>query len=423
VSGTALDHWLVRGYLAELDAALGGLPAAQARELKEQITAHLDDALGPDAGDQEVAATLSRLGSPADLAAEAGAASGPPGRRFARSTRRTRWRLAVIIAIPLVTAATLGALRISSEASSYAAAGRDQRLARLDVAVVTLSRDLEDERDLSGAYAARRQAGPIPPALSRARMATDAAAGIVRADAAGIGAGYPPAAVHAVADLLAGIADLRTIRAGVSSSPFPPSQLIRIYTFGVIGPADTFAAAVGDTRLQATATSLAALLRVENDQSLQRAIVYAALTARPPVLASEDLLSLQQAAVQEHSDLAAFNSSAGPVGQQLFSRTVSGNEVDVAASTEIQVEQVAAARPSAPLTPNIGMDAAEWYRDKSTTIDDTRQVTGHLVSQVSGQADTARSRATRDLLFSGIATLIVLLVLVISAVLARPLRG
>jgi len=69
MSGTALDHWLVRGYLSELDAALGGLPAAQARELKEQIAAHLDDALGPDAGDQEVAAALSRLGSPADLAA------------------------------------------------------------------------------------------------------------------------------------------------------------------------------------------------------------------------------------------------------------------------------------------------------------------------------------------------------------------
>lgn len=24
MSGTALDHWLVRGYLSELDAALGG---------------------------------------------------------------------------------------------------------------------------------------------------------------------------------------------------------------------------------------------------------------------------------------------------------------------------------------------------------------------------------------------------------------
>lgn len=423
MSGTALDHWQVRGYLSELDAALGGLPAAQARELKEQIAAHLDDALGPDAGDQEVAAALSRLGSPADLAAEAGAASGPPGPRLARSARRTRWRLAVIIAVLLVTAATLGALRISSEVSSCAAAGRDQRLARLDVAVVTLSRDLENERDLSGAYAARRQAGPIPPALSRARTATDAAAGTVRADAAGIGAGYPPAIVHAVADLLAAISDLRTIRAGVSSSSFPPSQVIRLYTGNVIGIADTFAAAVGDTRLQATATSLAALLRVENDQSVQRAILYAALTARPPVLRPEDLSVLQQAATDERSDLTAFNSSAGPAGQQLYGSTVSGATVDIASSEEILAEQSAATRPSAPLTRYAGLDAQTWYREESATVDDTHKVTGHLAAQVSGQADTLKSNEARSLLLTSTATLILLLVLLTSAVLARPLRG
>jgi uncharacterized membrane protein len=89
MSGTVLDHWLVRDYLSELDAAMRGLPPAQAYELKEQITAHLDDALPPDADDYEVAATLSRLGSPADLAAEAGAARGSSGLRFALSS----WRL------------------------------------------------------------------------------------------------------------------------------------------------------------------------------------------------------------------------------------------------------------------------------------------------------------------------------------------
>jgi hypothetical protein len=64
-----------------------GLPAAAARELREQVTAHLQDALGPGAGDQEVAATLSRLGPPAGLAVEAGvagagAASGSSGPRL-----------------------------------------------------------------------------------------------------------------------------------------------------------------------------------------------------------------------------------------------------------------------------------------------------------------------------------------------------
>jgi hypothetical protein len=52
-------------------------------------TAHLQDALGPAAGDLEVAASLSRLGSAAGLAAEAGAASGPSGPGSAASGPRT----------------------------------------------------------------------------------------------------------------------------------------------------------------------------------------------------------------------------------------------------------------------------------------------------------------------------------------------
>jgi hypothetical protein len=43
MSRITLDHPLVRDYLCQLDAAMPGLPAAQARELKEQITAHLDE--------------------------------------------------------------------------------------------------------------------------------------------------------------------------------------------------------------------------------------------------------------------------------------------------------------------------------------------------------------------------------------------
>src|SRR5215469_6960219 len=74
MTGTGLDHRLVRDYLRELEAAMATLPAARARELHQQITAHLDEVLPPGADDRGVAATLSRLGSPADLAAEAGAA-------------------------------------------------------------------------------------------------------------------------------------------------------------------------------------------------------------------------------------------------------------------------------------------------------------------------------------------------------------
>ena len=421
MSGTVLDHRLVRDYLHELDAAMRGLPAAQAHELEEQITAHLDDALQPDAGDHEVAATLSRLGSPADLAAEAGAASGPSGPRFTVSS----WRLAAVIAVIAVIAAVLGAVQISSDVGNAVTSGRDQHLAQLNAAVVTLTQNLEDERDLSAGYLARGAAGPVPVPLADARTATDAAARTVQGDAAGVGAGYQPGTVQDLKSLLASLSDLGEIRKTMSSPAVPPGQVIQVYTGNLIGPANTFSAAVGggtnDARLQATVTTLAALLGVENDLSVQRAILYAALSGQAPLLPPVDLTSLTQAAVQEQADMTAFTASADTAEQQLFTNTVAGSAVDLTSAQETLAEAAATAHPSAPLTRITGLDAATWYGDMSTTIADTRTVADQLADQITVRANTLKANATKSLLLTSLVTLL-LLVLPISTALARPLR-
>jgi hypothetical protein len=420
MSGTALDHRLVRDYLRDPDKAMRGLPDTQARELNEQITAHLDDALQPGAGDDEVTATLSRLGSPADLAAEAWAASGSPGPGLALSGRRVGWRLAAIIAVPAVIAAVLGALQISGDVSSYAASGRVQHLARLDAAVITLTQKLEDERDLSAAYAAREDNGP----LTRVRAATDGAASAVRADAAGVGAGYSPGTVQDLKALLADLTVLGDIR-GTVTAP----GVIPLYSIVVIGPAITFSTAAGegtgDPRLQASITTLAALLKVENEMSVQRAILYAALSARPPVLAPADQTSLWQAVQQQHADLIDFNASTDTTEQRLFSNTMSGAAAERTLEAEARAET---GIPAARLTGGSGLDAATWYGDMSTTIGDTREVANQLVGQVTTRAGALRSDATTRLVLTSIATLgLLLLVLLISAAvgrsLTRPPRG
>jgi hypothetical protein len=211
-----------------------------------------------------------------------------------------------------------------------------------------------------------------------------------------------------------------------------------VYTYNFIGPANTFSAAVGggtnDAFLQGTVTTLAALLGVENEQSVQRAVLYAALSAQPPVLAPDGLTSLQQAAEQETSDLADFNAAANTTEQQLFSNTVSGAAVDLAASWEDLAERNAAANPPAPLTGITGLDAATWYGATSTTLGDTRKIAGQLAGQITVRADTLKSNATKSLLLTSIVTLLLLLLLVllllvllllvllILTALARPLR-
>jgi hypothetical protein len=106
MSDAALDHRLIREYLRQLDSALYTLPSVAARELREQIIAHLDDALGPEASDAEIAGVLRRLGSPGELAAELASTVLPPPtpaarRRPARISHRT-WILSALAMIAVV---------------------------------------------------------------------------------------------------------------------------------------------------------------------------------------------------------------------------------------------------------------------------------------------------------------------------------
>jgi len=88
---TALDHPLVADYLRSLDAALASLEPGPAAELSEQIRAHIEEALPPDASRDTVAAVLAALGPPAVVAAEAG----PPWPRRSRP-RQSPWRRATV---------------------------------------------------------------------------------------------------------------------------------------------------------------------------------------------------------------------------------------------------------------------------------------------------------------------------------------
>jgi len=136
MSATALDNPLVREYLHEMAAAFARLPARQGDELREQITAHITDAVPPGASDEQVAAVLARLGPPAELATEtatgatteAADAVDPGARRRAADSRPARrtwqawrsWRtwaaasaiaaVVAVVAIKVIAAETAPAL-------------------------------------------------------------------------------------------------------------------------------------------------------------------------------------------------------------------------------------------------------------------------------------------------------------------------
>jgi Nitrate and nitrite sensing len=358
---------------------------------------------------------------------------GPAGSRFALRNWRVRWRLAALIAVPLLTAAALGALTISGDVSNWQTSGRVQHLAQLNSAVVKYIQAVEDERDYSVASTANRSS--FSARLRTAQRVTDGAAAEVNALADGItvGGGYQLAAVQAANAVQVGAGTLPLVRRTVADPGFPPSAIMQVYTVNIIQPANTFASIVGNeasnTGLRRDVTALGALLQVENAKSVQRALMLRAVSFPQPSLSPDDLASLQQAHQQEVADLANFNASVDSAEQQNYTNTVTGPPVDSAA----QQEQLAEALLTGPLPHRLTpanariLTEANVNEDMSFVIGKVRQVADGLTGNVSTLANTSRTNASTGLLVTSLVTLLLLLLVLliftmVARSLTRPLR-
>ena len=332
-----------------------------------------------------------------------------------------------MIAVPTLTAAVLGSLQIYGDVSNWSAAGRVQHLAELNSAVVTLSQKLEDERDLSAGYAANRAtSSEMPASLPAAQAATNTAVDQVNSLASGVdtGAGYQASTVQDLNTLIDSLRDLAYDRHEVTSSNTVASKIVEVYTDNILNAANTFSGSVGtganDADLQGNVATLGALLRTENEMSVQRGLLFAALRSPSGALRPDDLTTLTQAFQQQQADQAEFTASTDTAEQQNFSNTVSGANVDVAANQEGLAESMAAANPNVALTSRLNADT--WYNDMGTTIGDTRHVANELTGAITSRANALRSQATQTLVVTSIVTLfLLLLMLLVSTIVARSL--
>ena len=104
MSETALLHPLVTGYLKQFDADAAILPVHRARELREQIVTHIEEALGRDASDEEISGVLRDLGSTHVLVVDAMATTGK--RSWVSRIGLKGW--ALVGALVLIVAAVSG---------------------------------------------------------------------------------------------------------------------------------------------------------------------------------------------------------------------------------------------------------------------------------------------------------------------------
>jgi len=389
-------------------------------------------AAGPEAPQGVLAASPQTAGGaqiPVSTRPVTASGARPAGSRFALSNWRVRWRLAAVIAIPTITAAVLGAIQISSDASSYEAYGRVQHLAQLNTAVVALAADLETERDDSAAYVATGQqnSDALAEAVAQARATTSGEVNTVKLDSLGVtvGAGYQVGTVDDLDALVnAVVNDLPQDRVAINTTKIPPAKAIEVYSDNIVAQADAFIGAVGsganDANLQGNVTTLAALMRTENQMSIERGILYGALSSPTGLLEPTDLANLQAAFFNVQAEEDDFDASTSLTEQQQFTNLVAGTAVDQAAQDVSQAESQAETQPTVPLTKNLV--AGDFFSDQSTTINDTQDVANGLVSAISTRAAALKSHWGSELLWTSIVTfLLLLLVLLVSTMVARSL--
>jgi len=350
--------------------------------------------------------------------------------RFALRNWRVRWRLAALIAVPVLTAAVLGGVTINGDVSSWHSTGRVQRLAQLNSAVATYIQALENERDYSVASTADR-AG-FSARMKTARRATDAAVAqvTVLADGVTVGGGYQLSAVQALNALQVGAESLSFLREAVADPLFPGSAIMQVYTVNVIQPAIAFVGVAGNENsgsadLRGGVIALGSLLQAEDAVSAQRAIILTAVSTSLPSLSTTGGSNLAQAKDDETADVANFDASVGLAEQQNYTNTVTGPQVDGAASEEQQaaalLPYVTAAHPLTAKNAQL-LTAKNVNTDFSFTLGKVEQVADELNGTITAQADTSRSNSSTDLLVTSLVTLLLLLlVLLVSAIVARSL--
>jgi signal transduction histidine kinase len=355
---------------------------------------------------------------------------GPGRSRFALSNWRVRWRLAALIAVPLLTALVLGAVSIYQNVSNWQAAARVQHLAQLNSALVTYLNAAEDERDYSVAATANRTT--YAAQLRAAQRVTDSAAAQVTALADGIttAAGYQLVAAQAASAAEVGVETLPFVREAVADTRVPSTAIMQVYTVNIIQPAIAFTSVVGNevvnTGLQRDVAALSAVLQVQDAKSVQRALMLRAVSLPQPSLSADDNASLQQAIQQAKADLDNFDATVDLAEQETYTNTVTGPPVDAAASQESQAEALLVGSSAHPLTPaeQTLLAPANVNKDMSFVVAKVRQVSDGLTSDISALANTAKSNATRNLLIISVVALVLLfLVLLISTMVARSLTS
>jgi signal transduction histidine kinase len=358
------------------------------------------------------------------------ASAAPPGadrpRRPGSVLALRNWRLAVrlivLVAIPTVLGLTLAGIRITDTTRSGQLYGQVSQLAALGQQVNGLAQATEDERTETAAFIAAGRPAAGRTLLTRQYATTSQRAATVKRSLLRLG-GYSADTRSSAAAALTSIAALPGLRAEAGSSHIAALPVINGYSAAIRGlfqVNDSIAALTGNVALVVSVRTLSALARMEDDTTLQQAILTAALIEAR--LEPGAVTSLASAEAQQARDLALYRSSATPEQVWAVSKTLAEPQASQARGIELR----ATAAGDGPLTLSRG-DRQQLTAGMAYTVGWMRHAKLQLASWVASFAQGLHRGAVRSALLTGTVALAALLLIVLATViiarsLVRPLR-
>ncbi len=371
--------------------------------------------------------TATGASAPAAPPVKPPAGSSGPGSRIALRNWRISTRLVSLLALPVVAATSLGALRISDNMDDIQQLDNMRLLTDITKQATELSSALQEERDQSaGPLANNAPASDI--GIKGVRDKVDRARANFIDGAEEIDAASKTGNLQGVRESLVGLVselgDINEIRSNAYASEDNSTQTIEAYhrlITHLLELSQDMAEATSNPEMITRTRALAAFSSAKEYASVQRAVIAAALPADNKSigdLSENDRLYGDSALNSQDSELKSFISIYGSGAEDLLKSIDEGNPTITAA--DLYARRILESRDGIQGLPK--RSYKDWVDDDSAKIQQMKIIEITLLSQMEQKARELRNEAEQEAIISGALILLVLGVSLVGAfVVARSM--
>ncbi|QPP06387.1 HAMP domain-containing protein [Streptomyces bathyalis] len=379
---------------------------------------------GPTAAVHEEDGGSNRPAVKSDKSAEQRLRTPPgPGSRAALRNWRISTRLVSLLALPVVAATTLGALRIQDSLGNVDQLDNMKLLTEMTEQATELASALQEERD--------RSAGPLTATgdskddtVVGPREKTDQSFQAFKEATADIdGSDRVMAGVQStVLDITRQLTAIKNIRERAYDNPSSVSQTVNSYNQlidSLLALSQDMAQATNNSEMIQSTRALASFSTAKEYASIQRAIISAGLARKGgPELSESDRLYAKTAAESESASLGSFNQIYGEEKASALTKPLDGGVVNITLADKYRDRVLN--NPDGIKSEN--RSYPDWYDQDRSKIDEMGKIESTLLSQMEQQARELRADAQREAFLNGAVILLVLGISLVGAfVVARSM--